>query len=173
MYSRGLFVFPVFSTRLRHPARTGFPHTSGPGGGIEKLAPVEVEPQLPVGHHPQMALTHRGEDRRDGDSVWGEVLELHPLMEADRPPEAARRSAQAVAVELGKRHYVALGRPGIPVVRLQRDPLRRRQGGAVAQESLPLKLQQPVLRHRRRAPVVGGDESHRHLGRKDGGFATA
>jgi hypothetical protein len=24
MYSRGLSVFPVFSTRLRHPARTGF-----------------------------------------------------------------------------------------------------------------------------------------------------
>ena len=53
------------------------------------------------------------------------------------------------------------------------DPLQRRQRRAVAQESLPLKLQQPVLRHRRRAPVVGGNESHRHLGRKESGFATA
>jgi len=61
-----------------------------------------VEPQLPVGHHPQITFTHSGKDRSDGAGIWGEVLELHPVMVAERPHEAARRSSQAVAVELGE-----------------------------------------------------------------------
>jgi len=69
---------------------------------MEKLAPVVVEPQLLVWHHPQVALTHGGEDRRDGDGIRGEVLELHPIVEAKCPHKAARRSTQAVAVEFGE-----------------------------------------------------------------------
>ena len=42
-----------------------------------------------MGHHPQITFTHRGKDRRDGDGIWGEVLELHPVMVAERPHEAA------------------------------------------------------------------------------------
>jgi len=43
------------------------------------------------------------------------MLELHPIVEAECPHEAARGSAQAVAVEFGERHHVALGRLGLPV----------------------------------------------------------
>ena len=57
---------------------------------MKQLAPVEVEPQLPVRHHPQVALTHGGENRRYGDGVRREVLELDPIMEAEGPHEAAR-----------------------------------------------------------------------------------
>ena len=126
---RDVLTWPLRLPRLQHEVEASrshkLPHASGPGGGVEELAIVEVEPQLLVGHHPQIALTHRGKDRRDGDGVWGEVLKLHLVVVAERPHEAVRRSAQAVAVELGERDHVALGRPGLPVVRRRCDPLRR------------------------------------------------
>ena len=58
------------------------------------------------------------------------MLELHPIVEAECPYEAARGSAQVVAVEFGERHHVALWRLGLPVARQRRNPLRRRQRGA-------------------------------------------
>ena len=127
---RDVLAWPLRLPCLQHeveaPRPHRFPHSGGSGGGVEELAPVEVEPQLPMVHHPQIALTHRGKDRRDGDDIWGEVLELHPVMVAERPHEAARRSAQAVVVELGERDHIASGWPGLPVVRRRRYPLRPR-----------------------------------------------
>ena len=121
-------MWPLCLPRLQHkveaPRPYGFPHAHGPSGGVEELTPVEVEPQVPVGHHPQIALTHRGKDRHDCDGVWGEVLELHPVMVAERPYEATRGSAQAVAMELGERNHIALGRPRLQVVHPRRNPLR-------------------------------------------------
>ena len=55
-----------------------------------------------MGHHPQIALTHRDEDRRDGDGVRGKMLELHSIVEAEGPHKATRGSTQAMAVELGE-----------------------------------------------------------------------
>ena len=67
------------------------PHPCGPTGSTEELALVEVELKVPVRHHPQVALTHRGKDRRDSDDVWGEMLKLDTVVEAERPHEAAWR----------------------------------------------------------------------------------
>ena len=53
-----------------------------------------------------------------------------------------------MAVELGEGDHIALGRPWLPVVRRWRDPLWPPRQSAGAQEPLPLKLQQPALRHR-------------------------
>jgi len=47
------------------------PHPSSPTGSTEQLAPVEVKPQIPVRHHPQVAFTHRGKDCR-GEIALGE-----------------------------------------------------------------------------------------------------
>ena len=53
---------PVRLPRLLHQIKAtrphGLPYARGSGGGVKQLAPVEVEPQLPVRHHPQEALTH-------------------------------------------------------------------------------------------------------------------
>jgi len=111
-----------------------------------------------VQHHPEVALTHRG-----GDGIWQKMLELHPIVVAERPHKTTRRGAQAVAVELGEGDHIALGGPWFPVIRCRRHPLRPRRGNAGTQEPLPLELQQPALRHRRQVPIIGGDESHRHL----------
>lgn len=78
-----------------------------------------MEPQVPVRHHPQVALTHRGKNRRGDDGVWGEMLELHPVVVAECPHEATWGRAQAVAVELGEGDHVSLGRlshPKIPTL---------------------------------------------------------
>ena len=68
-----------------------------------------------------------------------------------------------MAVKFGEGDHLPFRWSRLPVVRHRRDPLRPRRGNTGVQESLLLKLQQPALRHRRRAPVIGGDESHRHL----------
>ena len=65
------------------------PHPYGPTGSTKELTPVKVEPQVPVRHHPQVALTHRGKDRHGSDGVWREVLKLHAVVVAERPHEAA------------------------------------------------------------------------------------
>ena len=68
-----------------------------------------------------------------------------------------------MAVKLGEGNHIALGRPWFPVVRHRHDPFWPRRRSVGAQESFLLELQQPALRHRRRAPVISGDKSHRHL----------
>ena len=138
------------------------PHPCGSTGGVEELAPVQMEPQILVRYHPEVALTHRCENRHGGDGVRRKMLDLHTVIVVERPHKMARRGAQAVAVELGEGDHVALGRSWFPVIRHRRNPLRPRRGNAGAQEPLPLELQQLALHHRQRAPVVGGDESHQH-----------
>jgi len=66
-----------------------------------------------------------------------------------------------VSVELGEGDHIALGWSWFPMICHRCNLLRPRRGNTGTQEPLPLELQQPALRHRRRAPVVGGDESHR------------
>ena len=68
-----------------------------------------MEPQVSVRHHPQVALTHRGKDRRNGDGIWGEVLKLNTVVVAERPHEAAWQGSEAVAVELGEGDDVLFG----------------------------------------------------------------
>ena len=117
-------------------------------------------------HHPQVALTHRSKDRRGGDDVGGEVLELDAAVVTEHHHEAARRRSEAVMVELGEGDDLALRRVWLPVIRRRRDPLRSHRGSTGAQEPLLLQIPQPRLRHGRQAPIVGGDESHRHLVRR-------
>ena len=51
-----------------------FPHPSTES--VKQLTLKEVEPRLPVRYHSQVALTHHDKDRRNGDCVGGEMLEL-------------------------------------------------------------------------------------------------
>ena len=113
-------------------------------------------------HHPQVALTHYGEDRRIGDGVGGEVLELSLVVVEKRPHEAARGRSEPVAIELDEGNHVALRRARLPVFQQRRDPLRPRQGDNRMKKPLAHEILQPVLRHDRGAPVVGGDQLHRH-----------
>jgi len=50
------------------------------------------------------------------------------------------------------------------MIRRRRDPLGPHRGSTGAQEPLLLQIPQSVLHHGRRALIVSGDESHRHLG---------
>ena len=79
---RDVLARPLQLAGLEHqieaPSSNRLPHPSASTRGVEELAPVQMEPQIPVGHHPQVALTHCGKDRRGGDGVWREMLELHP-----------------------------------------------------------------------------------------------
>ena len=104
------------------------PHPSSPTWSMEQLTPIEVEPQIPMWHHPQVALTHHGKDHHGGDSIRGEVLELDAVVVAKRPHEAAHRRSEPVAVEFGEGDDVALRRTWFPVLRQQRDPLGPRRG---------------------------------------------
>ena len=138
---------------------------------MEQLTPEEVKPQLPVRHHAQVAFAHRGEDRSGRDRVRGEVLKLDSIMMEERPHEVARRRPEHVAVELDEGDDVAFRRARLPVLRRRRDPFGLRRGSEGAEKPLLLQVSQPTLRHRQRAPLVGGDESHRHRlehGRRDG-----
>ena len=56
--------------------------------------------------------THRIKNRRGGDGVRREMLELHTVMEAERPHEVTRRRTEAVAMELGQGDHVPLGSLG-------------------------------------------------------------
>ena len=114
-------------TSLQHqveaPGPHRLPHPCGSTRGVEELTPVQVEPLVPVWHHPEVALTHRGKNHRGGDGIRRKMLELPPVVVAERPHETTRRGAQAMVVELGERDHVALGRPWLPVVHRRRDPL--------------------------------------------------
>ena len=114
------------------------PHTYGPARGVEELTTVQVKPQLLVQHHPEEALTHRSKNRHGGDGIWRKMLKLYAVVVAERPHEAARRRAQAMAVELGEGNHIALGRPWFPVVRRRSDPLWPRRRSTGAQESFLL-----------------------------------
>jgi len=114
------------------------PHTYGPARGVEELTTVQVKPQLLVQHHPEEALTHHSKNRHDGDGIWRKMLKLYAVVVAERPHEAARRRAQAMAVELGEGNHIALGRPWFPVVRRRSDPLWPRRRSTGAQESFLL-----------------------------------
>jgi hypothetical protein len=59
-----------------------------------------MKPQLLVQHQPQVALTHRGENRCVGDGVGGEVLKLDSVMTEERPHEVAWGRLEPVAMEL-------------------------------------------------------------------------
>ena len=128
---RDVLARPLRFASLQHqveaPSPYRFSHTCGSSGGVEELAPVQMEPQIPMGHHPQIALTHCGKDHHGGDGVRREVLELHPIVVAERPHETAQRRAQAMAVELCEGDHVARGRPWLPVVCCRRNPLRPRR----------------------------------------------
>ena len=104
------------------------PHPCGSTRGAEGLAPVKMEPQIPVRHHPQVAFTHRDKNRHDGDGVWREVLELHTVVVVERPHEAAWGRAEAVPMKFSEGDHVPFRRSRLPVVRRRRDPLwpRRR-----------------------------------------------
>ena len=56
------------------------PHPCSPTRSTEQLTLEEVEPQLLVRHHSQVAFTHRGKDRRGKDCVGGEMLELDAVV---------------------------------------------------------------------------------------------
>ena len=68
-------------------------HPCGSTRGVEELAPVQVEPQVPVRHLPHVALTHRGEKCHGGNGVWRKMVELHPIVVAERPHKMTRRGA--------------------------------------------------------------------------------
>ena len=120
-----------------------------------------MELQLPVRHHSQVAFTHRGKDRRGEDLIGGEMLELDIVVVEEHPHEAARRRSEPV-VELDERDDIALRRAWLSVLHRRRDPLGPCRGSERAQEPLLLEILQATLYHDRRAPLVGGDKSHRH-----------
>ena len=78
------------------------PHPCGPTRGMEQLALIKMEPQVPVRRHPQVAITQRGKNHRGGDGVWREVLKLHTVVVAERPHETTRRGSEAMVMELGE-----------------------------------------------------------------------
>ena len=131
--------------RLMHQVEAAglhwLPHPRGPTGSTEKLTLVEVEPQVPMRHHPQVALTHGSKDRHGGDGIGGEVLELDAVVMAERPQEAAWWGSKTVAVKLGEEDDIPLWRVWLLVVCRRSDPLGSRRGGTGAQE--PLLLQVP------------------------------
>jgi hypothetical protein len=79
--------------QVEAPGPHRLPHPHGSTGGMEELTPVQVEPQVPVWHHPEVALTHRGKNCHGGDGILRKMLELHPVVVAERPHEATQRGA--------------------------------------------------------------------------------
>lgn len=95
--------------QVETPGPHRLPHPCGSTRGVEELAPIQVEPQVLVRHHPEIALTHRRKNHRGGDGIWQKMLKLHTVMVAERPHKAARRRAQTVTVEFGEGYHISSG----------------------------------------------------------------
>ena len=72
----------------------GSPHPLRDGLGVE-FAPKEVPPQVPVDRNLQVAFADFDEDRCLRNGVGGEVVQLLPVMVAERPDESAGGDAEA------------------------------------------------------------------------------
>ena len=68
-----------------------------------------------------------------------------------------------MATKLDEGDDIALQRAWLLVLCRWRNPLEPCQGSKGTQEPLLVQVPQPVLHHGPRAPLVGGDKSHRHL----------
>ena len=126
--------------QVEAPGPHRLPHPYGSTGGVEELAPIQVEPQILVRHHLEVALTHCCENRHGSDGVRRKVLKLHNVVVEERPHKAAQRGTQAVAVKLGEGDDVPLGRPRFLVIRCRRNPLWPRRRNARAQKTFLLEL---------------------------------
>ena len=102
-----------YQVEAAHPHR--FPHAGRSARGLEELAREKMEPQLSVGHHTQVSLTHHGENRRIGDGVGGEGSKLDPIVMEERPHEAAWGISKPVAMELDEADHIALRQVWLPV----------------------------------------------------------
>jgi hypothetical protein len=66
-----------------------------------------VNPEIPVYRDPQKALTDADECGRLRDRVGREIVELHAVVEAKSPHEAARRRHEAPLVEADEANHIA------------------------------------------------------------------
>ena len=66
--------------------------------GVE-LTAEQVQQQLPVRLHPQVALANGDEDRRLRDRVGGEVVQLHLVVLAERTDESPGGDAEHPLVQ--------------------------------------------------------------------------
>ena len=75
----------------------GPPHPMRDGLGVE-FTPKQVPLQVLVCLDPQVALADGDEDRRLRNGIGGEVVQLYPIMVAERPDETAGGDAEAPLV---------------------------------------------------------------------------
>jgi hypothetical protein len=138
----------------------------------ERLGEEEMGPQIPMGSDPQIPFTHRYEDGGLRDGIGGEVVQLHPIVEQDRPHEAASRHAESPLVEGDEAHDVPR-RWGWSDSARGRNPLRSLPVGEGAKQTFANQLLQIARRHRGKWPrIARGDDGHsvsHQQGGRDGG----
>ena len=80
-------VLPILTHMEREAADANRPpHPRRDVLGVE-LALEQVPPQVPMRVHPQVALADGNEDHRLRDGVGGEIVQLHPIVVAERTDE--------------------------------------------------------------------------------------
>jgi len=90
------------------------------------------------------------------------VLEFDSIVVKECPHEAAQRGSEPAVMKFDEGDHVALGQAWLLVLHRWRNPLTLRRRGNRMEKPLSLQVPQPVLHHDQWAPVVGGDELHRH-----------
>ena len=74
----------------------------------EELAAEQVDPQIPMGFDPQVSLADSDEDRRLRDGVGAEVVQLRPVVLAQRPHEPTDGDAESPLMQTHEAHDVAV-----------------------------------------------------------------
>jgi hypothetical protein len=68
----------------------------------------KVEPQVPVGLHPQVPLADRRKDGGLRDGVRGKMMELHLVVVKKHPYKPARRHPKPPLMESNEAHHIPL-----------------------------------------------------------------
>jgi hypothetical protein len=84
-----------------------------------------MNPEIPVHRDPQEALADADECGRLRDRVRREVVELHAVVVAEGPHEAAHRRHEAALMESDEADHVAARRVGRSLPFRRHDPLGR------------------------------------------------
>ena len=83
-----------------------------------------MDPQIPVRLDPQVTLAEGDEDYCLRDGVGAEVVQLDPVVVAQRPHEPTDRDAESPLVETHEAHDLALGGIRLSLLRPRGNPRR-------------------------------------------------
>jgi hypothetical protein len=83
-----------------------------------------MEPEIPMGSNPQIALTDGHKNGRLSDGVGVEIVELHRIVMREGTHKATRRHPKASLVESIEADHITRGWMWLVVVTIRHDPFR-------------------------------------------------